>query len=214
MADYNKPKNWNGKDLKGKLLFTIKKDGVRCFVKDNVATSRADQPLNNIPKIDDGDYEVFDTDWNTTVSKVRTHERRRLGTDNMYSIDPLDHRLHLLFIENPSAKEINKRLQQVLDNGHEGLVLRKGKQWIKVKPRDNHDVRITGIKMGTKRIEGLLGAFITDMGNIGTGFTDKQRKELLDTPVGTMIEISCRGLTKGGKFKEPAFERLRFDKDE
>ena len=211
---YNKPANWNGKDLKGKWLFTIKKDGVRCFVKDGVAFSRADKPLNNIPVkiVGDGDYEVFITDWNETVSRVRTHDKRRIGAANMFSIDPLDDRLIVGHITDPTADEIRAQLEIALAAGHEGLVLRKGKQWIKVKPRDNHDIAITGIKLGTGRIDGLLGAFVTDMGKIGTGFTDKQRKELLDTPIGTVIEISCRGLTKAGKFKEPAFERLRFDK--
>jgi len=211
---YNKPRNWNGRSLKGKWEFTTKKDGVRVFIKDGVALSRADKPLYNLEGLDDGDYEVFIGDWNNTVSRVRTQDGWPIRQDQLYSIDPLDSELHRFYMTDPNQTDIVTALANAIREGHEGLVLRQGDRWIKVKPRDNHDVRITGIKMGTGRIEGLLGAFITDMGNIGTGFSDKQRKELLDTPIGSMIEISCRGLTNGGKFKEPAFERLRFDKSE
>jgi len=214
MADYNKPKPWDGKDLKGTWELTIKRDGVRAFIKDGVATSRANKPLYNLEGLADGDYEIFVDDWNTTVSRVRTQEGKLIEQDEAYSLDPVDARLRLGYLENPNAGTIYFWLDAIVENGDEGLVLRQGDKWIKVKPKDTTDVAITGIQMGTKRIEGLLGAFITDLGKVGTGFDDKQRKELLDTPIGTIIEVEHEGWTKGGKMKHPAFKRVRFDKNE
>ena len=213
MAAYNKPKNWDGKDLKGVWVVSIKKDGVRAFIKDGIALSRAGKPLYNLEGIEDGDYEIFIEDWNTTVSRVRTQEGEPIGQHRAYSLDPLDNNLvyHVAY-DGLSRNTILNFLDLVTLDGHEGLVLRQGDKWIKVKPRDNTDIEVTGVKLGSGRIFGLLGAFTTELGNVGTGFTDKQRKELLGTPIGSMIEVSHRGFTKAGNFKEPSFVRLRFDK--
>jgi ATP-dependent DNA ligase len=66
-----------------------------------------------------------------------------------------------------------------------------------------------------------MGALQTAMGKVGTGFTDEDREHFWDldwnrNPDGTfkpvMIEVSCMQLTPDGKFRHPAFERIRYDK--
>ena len=216
MAAYNKPKSWNGKDLKGMWEFTIKIDGVRAFIKDGVALSRAGKPLYNLEGIADGDYEIFIDDWNTTVSRVRTQEGQILEQNQAYKLEPLDDRLRFCNMENPNERSIEWLLNFVVNQGHEGLVLRQGDKWIKVKPKETHDVKVTGKQAGKGKFEGSLGAFLTDMGKVGVfkGLTAEQRKELLNVPIGAMIEVECMGLTKNGKFRHPVYLRHRFDKDQ
>ena len=62
---------------------------------------------------------------------------------------------------------------------------------------------------------GVLGAFLTPMGKVGTGFTDgergqfwRERNQLLSQ----MVEVSCMQVTSDGKFRHPRFVRLRPDK--
>ena len=217
MADYNKPKNWDGKDLKGIWDVTAKIDGVRAFIKDGVALSRAGKPLYNLEGILDGDYEIFIDDWNTSVSRVRTQEGQLIDQDQAYSLSqPLDDRLYHGTLENLTAADINDMLEAAVNSGLEGLVLRQGNKWIKVKPKETHDVKVTGKQAGRGKFEGSLGAFLTNMGKVGVfrGLTSEQRKELLNVPIGAMIEVECMGLTKNGKFRHPVFLRWRFDKDE
>ena len=214
---YNKPKNWDGKGLQGDWEFTIKKDGVRVFIKDGVALSRADKPLYNLEGLEDGDYEVFIDDWNTTVSRVRTQNGEPVTQDQLYLLDPPNKGLIIGTLRNPTAKTIKFWLDAVVDDmGDEGLVLRQGNRWIKVKPTETYDVKVTGIQAGKGKFEGMLGSFVTDKGKVGVfrDITTEQRKELLDVPIGAMIEVECMGLTKNGKFRHPVYLRHRFDKDE
>ena len=210
----NKPTPWKGKDLFGTWIATIKVDGVRCLKKDGVALSRSGKKLYNIPKeLPDGDYEVYDTDWNTTVSRVRTVHGTTLPLVNFYSLDPIDDRLILGKVANPNAEYIKKILKASVLGGNEGIVLRQVNTWLKVKPVETCDVVITDVQEGKGKNEGKLGAFVTDKGNVGTGLTDAQREEYLDySLIGETIEVSYMSLTDNGKFRHPIFKRLRWDK--
>jgi ATP-dependent DNA ligase len=99
-----------------------------------------------------------------------------------------------------------------VSQGYEGLVLRQGDRWLKVKPKETYDVLVTGIVEGTGKYAGKLGALITDMGKVGTGFTDKDREDLFTLPINTIIEVECMELTPKGKFRHPRFIRVRYDK--
>lgn len=210
----NKPKLWKGKDLFGTWVVTIKVDGVRCLKKDGEALSRSDKKLYNIPKeLPDGDYEVFDTDWNKTVSLVRTIHGTPIPLECFYSLDPVDERLILGKVADPTAEYIKKILKATVLGGNEGIVLRQCSTWLKVKPVETCDVVITGIQEGTKKYEGMLGAFITEKGKVGTGLTDAQREKYMDySLIGETIEVSYFQLTDKGKFRHPRFKRLRWDK--
>jgi len=211
-----KPKNWNGKDLKGEWNVTLKLDGVRMLRdQEGNPVSRSGKPLYNLEGIDDSitDAEIFKDDWETSVSMVRTKEGLLVNNSCAYSLDPLDPRLVMTTVMNPSSFIISMYLALVLEDGHEGLVLRQDDKWIKVKPKENFDVVVTGIIEGTGKHKGRMGALITDMGKVGTGFTDQQRYDFWHTPWGDeLIEVECMGLTKGGKFRHPRFKRLRWDK--
>jgi len=211
----NKPKLWNGKDLKGTWQVTLKIDGVRMLRdEDGNPVSRSGKPLYNLENIDKDitDAEVYDTDWKTSVSLVRTkHTTVKVLPDQVYTLDPLDLRLDVEEVQDPSATAIRAWLETALAQNYEGLVLRQEDKWIKVKPKETYDVQVTGKIEGTGKYIGKLGAFTTDMGNVGTGLTDKDREEYwTDTP--TLIEVECMSLTPDGKFRHPVFKRVRWDK--
>lgn len=210
----NKPKLWKGKSLFGTWVVTIKVDGVRCLKRDGEALSRSGKKLYNIPKeLPDGDYEVFDTDWNTSVSLVRTVHGTPIPVENFYSLDPIDARLVLGKVANPSEEYIKKILKATVLGGNEGIVLRQCSTWLKVKPVETKDVVIIGLEEGKGKNEGKLGAFITEHGNVGTGFTDEQREEYIDySLIGEYIEVSYMSMTENNKFRHPIFKRLRWDK--
>jgi len=59
-----------------------------------------------------------------------------------------------------------------------------------------------------------MGALMTDMGKVGTGFTDMERQEWWikrNSRVGTVIEVECMQLTPDGLFRHPRFVRWRPD---
>ena len=204
-------KTWNGKDLKGGWLFTAKLDGVRAIVINGKALSRAGKPLYNLT-LPDGDYEIFKDNWETTVSLVRTKEGKPVPVECAYSLVPLDNRLELGGASDPTAAQIRKYLKWAIKVGYEGLVLRQENNWLKVKPVRTYDVPVLGVVAGKGKHEGRVGALETPKGRVGTGFSDKEREELLTIPLGTVIEVEAMGLTPAGKFRHPRFLRVRFDK--
>jgi ATP-dependent DNA ligase len=111
---------------------------------------------------------------------------------------------------NPSPADILAQLQRANDHGYEGLVLRQGDCWIKVKPEETHDVLITGFVEGRGKHLGRLGYVTTAKGAVGTGFTDTEREFLwaeaqAGTLIGQVIEVSCVELTADAKFRHPFF---------
>lgn len=212
--EYNKPKTWTGKDLQGDYQVTAKIDGVRALVKDGNAVSRAGKPLYGLSALPDGDYEIFKQNWSESVSLVRTQSAVQLDATYAYSLDPLDPRLDLGAVRDPTAAYIKQALKQAQAKGYEGLVLRSldgQDKWIKVKLNETYDVQVISIQPGLGKHTGKLGALLTSMGKVGTGFTDEERAQ--PWPVGTVIEVECMGLTPDGKFRHPRFKRIRWDKD-
>jgi len=190
----------------------------------------------------DGDYETFLGNWEASMSATRTHDGEPIPLNCFYSIDPLDPRLNTgKVLVDPTKEQIEEELREAVSLGYEGLVLRKGSKWIKVVTTETYDTAIIGMKEGTGKNKGSLGSIITAMGNVGTGFfeklwkdlTDKERVKrgeegyqetscnekvrsflwmLKDQMNGVVIEVDCKGLTPGGKFRHPRFKRLRWDK--
>lgn len=232
---YPHPKPWTGKDLKGTWQVTLKIDGVRMLRDANgYPVSRNGKPLYNLENIpaEITDAEIFYGDWETSISHCRSSvtDVGKVTMEHVYSLFPtVDPRLDLGNITDPTADEINTILKEVLKDGHEGLVLREleGKERLfKVKPHETYDVRVTGMVEGTGKHAGRMGALITPMGNVGTGFTDKDREwwweqgskclEAYDLGIEgaapITIEVECWELTKDGKFRHPRFIRVREDK--
>ena len=213
-----KSKVWTGEDLKGTFLVTTKIDGIQAIKTPEGWFSRAGKPLYNLPDMPVGIYEVFDTDWNTTVSAVRTHGGESVEEDKLYPIYPLiDPRLVRKAVENPTHLTIAADfVQATTEEGNEGLMLRQLNEdgtirlW-KVKAKETYDVEITGWIEGTGRNKGRLGAFDTAMGKV-SGFTDEERDMYKPNMIGVTIEVECMELTKNGKFRHPRFLRVRPDK--
>jgi hypothetical protein len=207
------PKLYTGGPLKGLWLFTRKLDGVRMLRDDQGnPVSRAGKPLHNLQEIPAHitDAEIFVDNWETSVSLVRTHEGKAVPASAAYSIEPLDDRFILYFLDNPQQHFIESELVCALLRGDEGLVLYQGEKALKVKPKETYDVPVTGSTKGKGKYEGLIGALITPRGKV-SGMTDAQRKQFSEK-LPEVIEAECMGLTKNGKFRHPRFVRERFDK--
>ena len=217
---YTKAKNWDGKDLKGPWEVTIKIDGVRALWDGEKYVSRNGKPLYNLParwKGDPFDCEVYCGSFKETIEKTRAATKDRpIKPSEMFSLDPLDKRLHSGVLLDPTSVEIRQRMEEVVAAGYEGLVLRQGSTWLKVKPTETYDVPVTGIIEGTGKHKGRMGALMTPMGKVGTGFSDLERLAWWGTTsqntIGKIIEVECMKLTPDGKFRHPRFVRIRPDK--
>lgn len=202
-----------GQSLKGVWQVSRKIDGVRALKHPTLGyISRNGKPLYNLEGCEGDDVEIFHNSWNDTISLVRTKDGEPVPQEYVYSLDPLDPRLDLGAIPNPDALDVNRMLEAALARGDEGLVLRQGRVWLKVKPQETYDVEVTGIKPGKGKYKGKIGSLITPMGCV-SGMTDEERETLRDS-IGQIIEVECMELTKNGKFRHPRFKRLRFDKSQ
>ena len=209
-----KPKLYTSQKLTGTWLFTRKLDGVRMLRNQwGEPVSRADKPLYNLGNISSHikDAEIFLGSWEETVSAVRTQTGGVLvGDSQAFTIEPLDSRLVLFEVENPTAAYVEEQLQKALKRGDEGLVIYQGEVSYKVKPRENYDVVVIGATAGNGKYSGLIGALITSRGKV-SGMTDEQRRDFTKE-LPEVIEVECLSLTKNGKFRHPRFIKVRFDK--
>ncbi|MFB6236960.1 MAG: hypothetical protein ABEH81_01180 [Halopenitus sp.] len=118
-----------------------------------------------------------------------------------------------------------------LEQGHEGIIAKKidhmyefqrSRNWRKKKPvKETVDLRVGNVLEGKGQNAGLLGSlelFTADgayVGRVGTGFTDKNRKELWDMSlVGEIVEVEFEELQeRGGDYglRFPRFKGLRPD---
>lgn len=216
-----KAKPWDKQDLKGPWTVETKLDGVRAFLSKDGALSRADKPLYNlenvclfIPEGEVWDCEVFCGGFDETITATRTKNGSQIGLNCIFRLDiPNDKLVFLNEVKDPKASEIEMYMKAVCADGYEGLVLKQGDTWIKVKPKETYDVPITGLNPGTKRNLGRLGSFETPMGAVSSGIDDKGRVEYNDPSIiGSIIEVECDSLTKAGKFRFPRLVRFRPDK--
>jgi DNA ligase OB-like domain len=220
-----KAKAWSGKDLKGTWHVTIKIDGVRTLwnAETREWLSRADKPLYNLPAFDGrADCETYCGSFKETITRIRAKTKARpITAAQMYSLDPLDPRLDDGFVTDPTAAQITVMLKNVVSNGFEGIVLRQGGVWLKVKPIETYDVPVTGAFEGEGKHKGRLGYLTTPMGDVGTGFSDEERQTFWNYMLepddgrgilGKTIEVECMKLTDDGKFRHPRFLHIRIDK--
>lgn len=230
-----KAKDWPKKNLKGLWHVTVKIDGVRCLWSGKEWLSRADKPLYNLPPFDGRpDCEAYCGEptmtssqrFRQTISQIRAKTKARpIRPDQLYRLDVLDPRLDLGTIVDPTVFQVMALMDEQVQKGNEGLVLRKlGDDvmpvWYKVKPIETYDVRVTGIFEGEGKHKGRMGYLATPMGDVGTGFTDEERElfwgafmnQTEDNVVGTIIEVECMKVTDDGFFRHPRFMRLRPDK--
>lgn len=212
-------KDYNGADLKGEWLFTVKVDGIQCKKKGKKHLSKGLKPLFNIPKTEKKFEiaEIYVGNRNDTWSIVSASvsERRMITEEEIYPLYPeADERLIIQKITDPTESQIRSWFETAREMGYEGLVLRQGTKFIKVKDKYTIDVKVTGLEISTAPSHpGLLKEFITEKGRVGTGLTKDQRNIYLDKSlIGTYIEVEVTELSKNGKMIHPRFIRLRPDK--
>lgn len=220
----NKPSTWNGKALSGEWEVTLKVDGVRAIWDDKLGwQSRAGKPLHNIPRWHGGprDCELYVNSFRDTIIATRTRQLKSdtpsIRPEHLYGLDRLDPRLHFGNLLNPTVDDIRHQQHRARSLGFEGLVLRQGDRWIKVKSEETRDVAITGFVEGRGKYTGSLGIVRTPLGNVGSGFSDEDRVQLWTEAragmlIGQIIEVRSMEMSAGGKFRHPVFVRMRPDK--
>lgn len=201
---------------KGETLYnvtvTLKIDGIRAHNTPDGPVSRSNKPLYNLkmPKSIQV-AEIFAGTWEETVTAVRTIEGTPVPKEYIYSLSPkMDERLIVGEYDRLTFKDVETIFRKYKKD-YEGLVLYSDGKMYKVKDKETYDVEVTDIQPGKGKHEGRMGALITTMGKVGTGFTDAVREE--DWQPGMIIEVECMELTPAGKFRHPRFVRRRYDKE-
>jgi ATP-dependent DNA ligase len=165
------------------------------------------------------------------VMKIRKSKRLKtkeeLAAIQLFQYDVLE----------PTDKAVQKYAQQAQKDGHEGIMLknpnavyafRKTKDWLKLKPYRENDLRVINVERGTdgkkngKRLGALILKGVIDGVKVktkcGGGFTDKQRDELWAMHkkghlIGKIVEVKHEGLTKNAAVRFPEFRRLHPEKN-
>lgn len=225
---------WDGEDLKGKWQLFIKVDGVR-VIRDasGKVKSRDNKPLFNVDHLYFHDAEFFYKDWSHSVSIVRSRNHPIEATQDMIyelSDDHVDKRLWLGIVENPTKEYLNARMQEQLDAGHEGIVIRQFRggrwHWIKVVPEIFADLRVVDVLEGNGKYAGMAGTIVTNYGNVGSfkeQYTSKGepigdiafRKLLWANRArfkGMIIQVGLREVTEKGKMRFSSLAKVRKDK--
>ena len=213
-----KPKLYNPLKTKlpGKWYVTRKLDGVRMLRDDDdKPVSRNGKPLYGLDNVPHSitDAEIFTGNWSDTISAVRNKDAKPVASSHVYSLDPIDQRLVIDTVVDPKPADVDAYMMGATLAGDEGLVLwnEDFSKAYKVKTAETIDVQVMGCIEGTGKYVGMLGAFATKLGNVGTGLTDQQRRDYWINPP-DWIEVECMELTPDGNFRHPRFKRERPDK--
>lgn len=119
------------------------------------------------------------------------------------------------------AAALGLRLQEVVSQGGEGLVLhRADAPWqagrtealFKLKPQADEEARVVGYQAGKGRLQGLTGALLleTPQGQrfaLGAGLSDALRRD--PPPLGTWVTYTYRDRTPSGLPRFASFVRVR-----
>lgn len=217
------------KDYKGKTLtnatVTYKIDGVRAVWNEEAQEweSRARKPLYNLPlppaRNQEGqEFEVYLGDFKSSIQAARTQTGGTpVNWADMYTLMPsVDKRLFVGEFPLLDVEQVGVMMKEALAKGYEGLVIYALQGTFKVKEVLTFDTFVRGMIEGKGKNAGMMGAIETDMGKIGTGFTDAMRKDMWarqDELIGTVIEVQAMEVTEEKKLRHPRFSRERPDKN-
>jgi DNA ligase 1 len=119
---------------------------------------------------------------------------------------------------------LNLRLQKVVKNGGEGLMLHRADAeyitgrnaaLIKLKPLYDAEATVVAHTAGKGKYKGKLGALVVQTADgirfkLGTGLTDAQREN--PPKIGSLVTYTYKDKTKNGKPKFASFLRVRDEK--
>ena len=119
---------------------------------------------------------------------------------------------------------LNLRLNQVVKNGGEGLMLHRAdalyetgrtSHLLKLKPYFDAEATVVAYSAGKGKYTGKLGALVVETPEgirfkLGTGFTDAQREN--PPKIGSLVTYTYKDITKNGKPKFARFLRERNEK--
>lgn len=127
-----------------------------------------------------------------------------------------------------TPEEFMRYYNHFLDQGYEGAMVKdpmghyrfkKHKDWIKIKPAEDLDLRVESLVQGEGKYAGMLGAAIVKYKGkrvrVGSGFSDEQRQQFWASPnsiKGKIIEVQFHEETPDGSLRHPRFVRIREDK--
>lgn len=108
----------------------------------------------------------------------------------------------------------------IVKNPHYKYAGKRSWDWMKLKPSEDGEFKITGMYGGEGKYEGRLGGITVDFhgkpNDVGTGFSDKQRYEFWNhpdkCPVGEMAHIEYMEKTDDGNMRHSRFKDIRWDK--
>jgi DNA ligase 1 len=135
-----------------------------------------------------------------------------------------------------SMETLGKMYSKITSAGAEGLMIRapgspyeqkRSKYLLKYKIQEDSECLVRKYVPGDGRLKGLLGSLECELINngkltgifthIGTGLTDIQRKEYLNTksehyiPIGSIVSFSYMEMTKDGIPRHPVYRGVRHD---
>jgi ATP-dependent DNA ligase len=130
----------------------------------------------------------------------------------------------------PDIQTATAFFQEMLGDEQEGIILKdvdsiwenkRSKSQVKFKGVLETDLRVVDIQMGTGKYEGMLGAIVCESSdgiikvNVGSGFSDEQRKSLDYIDKIVAIKYNARISNKQGEQSLflPVFVETRDDKD-
>ena len=116
-----------------------------------------------------------------------------------------------------------------MDEGFEGSILKnphapyldgRSWDWMKIKPVENLDLKVTDVFPGEGKYTGMLGGVIVDYNGVsvrvGGGLSDAQRRHWMDDPyliIGKVVEVAFQNVTPKGSLRHPRLKTVRGDKD-
>lgn len=120
--------------------------------------------------------------------------------------------------------------KEIWANGGEGSILcnplgvfeggKRNANKLRIKQGESHDLLCTGTFEGEGKYVGMLGGILCRFRDgieirIGTGFSDKERREYWESPymvVNKTVQIDAMRGSSKGKLREPRFKGIKFDK--
>lgn len=108
----------------------------------------------------------------------------------------------------------------IVKNPHYKYAGKRSWDWMKLKPTEDGEFKITGLYEGEGKYAGMLGGITVDFhgkpNDVGTGFSDEQRYEFWNNPdkcpVGKMAHIEYMEKTDDGNMRHSRFKDIRWDK--